>query len=157
MGRATINLQIHCSMDWRYQYHLAPVFIKLGTIHFLKMKIFLFFVSYTLLNQLSVHLEVIGRRRKLTISERSLPSFRKSFVDVRVAIDVFCSLSFYYSSCLIFYYWGVVQHSDISISIRKCVSKINKEELAQGYEPDGQGGRRRQTQSLNIAPRHHLR
>ena len=133
------------------------MFIKLGTIHFLKMKIFLFFVSYTLLNQLSVHLEVIGRRRKLTISERSLPSFRKSFVDVRVAIDVFCSLSFYYSSCLIFYYWGVVQHSDISISIRKCVSKINKEELAQGYEPDGQGGRRRQTQSLNIAPRHHLR
>ena len=29
--------------------------------------------------------------------------------------------------------------------------------IAQGYEPDGQGGRRRQTQSLNIAPRHHLR
>lgn len=54
-------------------------------------------------------IEVIGRRRKLTISERSLPSFRKSFVDVR------------------------------------------------GYEPDGQGGRRRQTQSLHLPARHHLR
>ena len=29
-----------------------------------------------------------GRRRKLTTAERSLPSFRKSFIDVRVAIDV---------------------------------------------------------------------
>ena len=37
-----------------------------------------------------IPIEVIGRRRKLTISERSLPSFRKSFVDVRVAIDVLC-------------------------------------------------------------------
>ena len=44
-----------------------------------------------------VHIEVIGRRRKLTISERSLPSFRKSFVDVRVAIDVLSSLSFHLS------------------------------------------------------------
>ena len=39
-----------------------------------------------------IHIEVIGRRRKLTISERSLPSFRKSFVDVRVAFDR-CALS----------------------------------------------------------------
>jgi len=31
------------------------------------------------------------------------------------------------------------------------------DEEIEGYEPDGQGGRRRQTQSLNIAPRHHLR
>ena len=27
----------------------------------------------------------------------------------------------------------------------------------QGYEPDGQGGRRRQTQSLHLPARHHLR
>ena len=33
----------------------------------------------------------------------------------------------------------------------------NIEDFAQGYDPDGQGGRRRQTQSLTIAPRHQMR
>ena len=35
----------------------------------------------------------LGRQRKFTMGERSMPSFRKSFIDVRVAIDVPCASS----------------------------------------------------------------
>jgi hypothetical protein len=38
----------------------------------------------------SRHMGRMVRHRKLTLNERSLPSFRKSFVDVRVAIEVAC-------------------------------------------------------------------